>query len=75
MLTTEISAPWWQMCARQVPRGTGGVNVRHGTPPLPKNKRCGTKNIGNTNTNTNDIIKHVIQGVIQDIEGRALHFN
>ena len=43
MLTTDISARWWQMCARQVPRGTGGVNVRHGTPPLPKNKRCGTK--------------------------------
>ena len=29
----------WQMCACQVPRGTGGVNVRHGTLPTPVAQR------------------------------------
>ena len=35
----------WQMCACQVPRGTGGVNVRHGTLPMPVAQRYEYKNV------------------------------
>ena len=53
----------WQMCACQVPRGTGGVNVRHGTL-LPSVVRCSKIWLKISLKILRDIFKREEQGVL-----------